>query len=81
MPSDQQADGPASSRRLRKRAAACWGRRHPERTFARVELLATGTGQAVRTAAVPAHVDLGSHGAQRQPGGRAPVHDGSASAL
>lgn len=64
----QQADGPASSRRPCLRSCSVL-----ESPLAKMctawggQLLATGTGKAVQTAAVPAHADLeNTLGAQRR---------------
>jgi hypothetical protein len=55
----QRADGRASSTVHCWLAAACWGRSCHWVTVVREQLLATGHGKAVRTAAGPARADLG----------------------
>ena len=54
----QPADGRASSPGPRRSVAACWGRSCRWVTVVGAELLATGHGKAVRTAAGPARADL-----------------------
>lgn len=68
----QRADGRASSPGPRRSAAACWGRSCPRVTGVGVQLLATGHGKAVRTAAVPARADLGGTGCAAPFSGRGP---------
>ncbi len=58
----QRADGRASSPGPRWSAAASWGLSIHWGTVVGVQLLATGLGKAVRTAAVPARADLGCTG-------------------
>ena len=58
----QRADGRASSPSPRRSAAACWGRCFHRVTVVGAQLLATGHGKAVRTAAVPARAVLGKTG-------------------
>ena len=58
----QRADGRASSTGPRRSAAACWGHCFLWVTVVGAQLLATGHGKAVRTAAGPARADLGCTG-------------------
>lgn len=58
----QRADGRASSPGLRGSAAGCWGHCFLWVTVVGAQLLATGHGKAVRTAAGPARADLGCTG-------------------
>ena len=68
----QRADGRASSPGPRRSAAACWGRGLHGVTVVGAELLATGHGKAVRTAAGPARADLGCTGCAAPNSGRGP---------
>ena len=68
----QRADGRASSPGPRQSAAACWGRGLLGVTVVGAELLATGHGKAVRTAAGPARADLGRTGCAAPHSGRGP---------
>ena len=68
----QRADGRASSPGPRRSAAACWGRGLHGVTVVGAELLATGHGKAVRTAAGPARADLGRTGCAALCSGRGP---------
>ena len=63
----QPADGRASSPGPRRSVAACWGRSCRWVTVVGAELLATGHGKAVRTAAGPARADLGRTGGRSSP--------------
>lgn len=68
----QPADGRASSPGPRRSVAACWGRSCRWVTVVGAELLATGHGKAVRTAAGPARADLGCTGCAAPNSGRGP---------
>ena len=68
----QPADGRASSPGPRRSVAACWGRCCRWVTVVGAELLATGHGKAVRTAAGPARADLGWTGCAAALAGRGP---------
>lgn len=68
----QPADGRASSLGPRRSVAACWGRSCRWVTVVGAELLATGHGKAVRTAAGPARADLGCTGCAAPNSGRGP---------
>ena len=68
----QRADGRASSPGPGGSAAACWGRSCRWVTVVGAELLATGHGKAVRTAAGPARADLGWTGCAAALAGRGP---------
>ena len=68
----QRADGRASSTVHCWLAAACWGRSCHWVTVVREQLLATGHGKAVRTAAGPARADLGWTGCAAPNSGRGP---------
>lgn len=68
----QRADGRASSPGPRGLVAACWGRSCRWVTVVGAELLATGHGKAVRTAAGPARADLGWTGCAAPHSGRGP---------
>ena len=68
----QPADGRASSPGPRRSAAACSGRVLHGVTVVGAELLATGLGKAVRTAAGPARADLGCTGCAAPHSGRGP---------
>ena len=68
----QRADGRASSPGLRGSAAGCWGHCFLWVTVVGAQLLATGHGKAVRTAAGPARADLGRTGCAAPHSGRGP---------
>ena len=68
----QRADGRASSPGLRGSAAGCWGHCFLWVTVVGAQLLATGHGKAVRTAAGPARADLGCTGCAAPNSGRGP---------
>ena len=68
----QRAVGRASSPGLRGSAAGCWGHCFLWVTVVGAELLATGHGKAVRTAAGPARADLGCTGCAAPNSGRGP---------
>ena len=68
----QRVDGRASSPGPRWSAAACWGHCFIWVTVVGAELLATGHGKAVRTAAGPARADLGCTGCAAPNSGRGP---------
>ena len=68
----QRADGRASSTGPRRSAAACWGHCFLWVTVVGAQLLATGHGKAVRTAAGPARADLGCTGCAAALAGRGP---------